>query len=825
MREVQLLLITAASSSFLLPSHHPSLNRTKTSASERPWPFLLHNARSLLMPGHGTRLKYYATESSMVAESLLASTSSPVDVKLMSAGISGSLREGKIRAIVEILGRVEKLGICPLSLFDGSARELLRLECCRLVDGGRLDEFVELVEILAGYGFSIKDLVEPIAIIRMCVERRDPHMAVRYTSILPHSHILFSSIIHEFGKKKDLESALIVFNESKEKLDAPNMYVCRSMIDICGLCGDSLRSRCIFEAIGVTADVASYNILLKACRLAGRVDLAQDIYKEVMQMESTGALKLDIITYSTIIKVFADAKMWQMALKIKEEMLYAGVNPNIVTWSSLVSAFANAGLVEKAVQVFEEMLHAGCEPNSQCCNILLSACVESCQYDRAFRFFRSWMTSGFQKAHTKVRNRNAFSHIGMGVEHASKNGVTQMSCNVDQHHSCFTNVVGFKPTIATYNILMKACGTDYYHAKALMDEMRTVGLYPNHISWSILIDICGGSHNMRGAMQAFKAMRDAGISPDVVAYTTAIKDQVSGKIVTKGPKVGRLFPLHFSIPSCISLACTTVNNKGEACVQNKNLKIAFSLFEEMKRYQLKPNLVTYNTLLRARSRYGSLYEVQQCLAIYQDMRRAGYSSNDYFLKELLEEWCEGVIKDSGKGLLGLGKSSNKTNAYRSQSLLLEKVAVLLQKDIAKGLLIDLQGLTKVEARIVILAVLRMIKESYIKGLPIKDDMIIITGVEIEVLGSANNEPQIRAAVIKVLRNELGLDVLAGSGNELVRNDPTSPPNSSLVHGILRKHGYSSDLKFSTRRPPDLGRLMVPRKSLRNWLQKRICARR
>ncbi|XP_058098276.1 pentatricopeptide repeat-containing protein At5g02830, chloroplastic isoform X5 [Magnolia sinica] len=770
MREVQLLLITAASSSFLLPSHHPSLNRTKTSASERPWPFLLHNARSLLMPGHGTRLKYYATESSMVAESLLASTSSPVDVKLMSAGISGSLREGKIRAIVEILGRVEKLGICPLSLFDGSARELLRLECCRLVDGGRLDEFVELVEILAGYGFSIKDLVEPIAIIRMCVERRDPHMAVRYTSILPHSHILFSSIIHEFGKKKDLESALIVFNESKEKLDAPNMYVCRSMIDICGLCGDSLRSRCIFE-------------------------------------------------------VFADAKMWQMALKIKEEMLYAGVNPNIVTWSSLVSAFANAGLVEKAVQVFEEMLHAGCEPNSQCCNILLSACVESCQYDRAFRFFRSWMTSGFQKAHTKVRNRNAFSHIGMGVEHASKNGVTQMSCNVDQHHSCFTNVVGFKPTIATYNILMKACGTDYYHAKALMDEMRTVGLYPNHISWSILIDICGGSHNMRGAMQAFKAMRDAGISPDVVAYTTAIKDQVSGKIVTKGPKVGRLFPLHFSIPSCISLACTTVNNKGEACVQNKNLKIAFSLFEEMKRYQLKPNLVTYNTLLRARSRYGSLYEVQQCLAIYQDMRRAGYSSNDYFLKELLEEWCEGVIKDSGKGLLGLGKSSNKTNAYRSQSLLLEKVAVLLQKDIAKGLLIDLQGLTKVEARIVILAVLRMIKESYIKGLPIKDDMIIITGVEIEVLGSANNEPQIRAAVIKVLRNELGLDVLAGSGNELVRNDPTSPPNSSLVHGILRKHGYSSDLKFSTRRPPDLGRLMVPRKSLRNWLQKRICARR
>lgn len=48
---------------------------------------------------------------------------------------------------------------------------------------------------------------------------------------------------------------------------------------------------------------------------------------------------------------------------------------------------------------------------------------------------------------------------------------------------------------------MKACGTDYYHAKALLDEMRAVGLYPNQISWSILADICGGSGNVEGALQ------------------------------------------------------------------------------------------------------------------------------------------------------------------------------------------------------------------------------------------------------------------------------------------------------------------------------------
>jgi hypothetical protein len=42
-----------------------------------------------------------------------------------------------------------------------------------------------------------------------------------------------------------------------------------------------------------------------------------------------------------------------------------------------------------------------------------------------------------------------------------------------------------------------------------------------------------------------------------------VQDQVSGKILAKEPKVGRLFPLHFSIPRNLSLACMTINNPSE----------------------------------------------------------------------------------------------------------------------------------------------------------------------------------------------------------------------------------------------------------------------
>ena len=37
-----------------------------------------------------------------------------------------------------------------------------------------------------------------------------------------------------------------------------------------------------------------------------------------------------------------------------------------------------------------------------------------------------------------------------------------------------------------------------------------------------------------------------------------MQDQVSGKILKKGPKVGRLFPLYFPFPDFVSLVCTII---------------------------------------------------------------------------------------------------------------------------------------------------------------------------------------------------------------------------------------------------------------------------
>ncbi|XP_074368926.1 pentatricopeptide repeat-containing protein At5g02830, chloroplastic [Apium graveolens] len=818
-----LLLISC--SSIITPPNPPNKPSISPKLKPSSKPLLSPFRRDLSRYGNQNSLKYYADLASRLVEAekmdefmLIAETVVNsgvevaefvrlIDVGVVSKGVTGLVKCGERERVFEVLECVKKLGVSGVEVFDWSVREAVRKECRLGVEKGDVEGVVEFLEMLSGFDFSVKEVVDPAEIIKICVATRKPNVAVRCARIFPTAQILFCSIILEFGKKGDIMSAMDVFEASKKDMDRPNMYIYRTIIDVCGLCGDYLRSRSIYEdllsqnitpniyvfnslmnvnardlsytlhiykhmqTVGVAADVTSYNILLKSCCRASRVDLAQNIYREVQNLESNGVLKLDVFTYSTIIKAFADAKMWQMALEIKEDMLTAGVTPNTITWSSLINAVSSAGLVEQSILLFEEMLLAGCTPNTQCCNTVLHACIEACQYDRAFRLFSNWKRSATDKFYSKDYQRK----IDRGKDHSRKSyNMTGKDYGSDSDHVQFTRRVPFKPTTATYNILMKACGTDHKRAKALMHEMKALGLSPNQISWSILIDIFGASRNVKGAMQILSSMRQAGIQPDVIAYTAAMK----------------------------------------VCVQNQNLQFAFSLFERMKRDQIQPNLVTYNTLLKARTRYGSLEEVRQCLYIYQDMRKAGYSSNDYYLKQLIEEWCEGILQGSNQNQVQ-NTSSSRTELGGSQSLLLEKVAANLQKTGPEILAVDLRGLTKVEARIVVLAVLRMIKENYTPGNSLKDDMSIILGVQ-EVVSSDAKHDSVKDAIVKLLQDDLGLEVIFSATGSMSLNSDADFKNTIAV-------GFPTQLESPTRRPSDLHRLKVMRKSLFNWLQKRLDA--
>ncbi|CAM0872629.1 unnamed protein product [Alopecurus aequalis] len=703
---------------------------------------------------------------------------------LLSRGIAAALREHGLPHVLEFLRDAERIGVQAAVMLDPDTSEAVAAACRQLLDERIMVEFVEAIEALASCGFFVKSIVNPMDVLKIFVRKRDPDMAIRYARIFPHSQLLLCNTMEAFGKRKELKHALKVFGALKDQLGGINMFACRSIIDICSHCGSSVQARIIFEGLlaekitpnthvfnslmnanahslsynfsvykhmqklGVPPDLASYNILLKTCGNAREFKSAQEIYEEIKKKERDGILKLDVFTYSTMMKVFAEAKMWKMASNIKDDMRAVGARLNLVTWSSLINAYANSGLVDDAIEILEEMIRDGCQPTAPCFNIILTALVKSCQYDRAFRLFGSWKESGIKVSLSLEQKRRLPDNFTFCEENPSNNGGTIL-------------VVPFRPTVTTYNILMMACGTNDERAKSVMNEMRRSGLCPDRISWCILMDIYGTSQNRNGAIQALRRMQRVGIKLNVSAYTVAIK----------------------------------------ACVESKDMKLAFHLFEEMKAQQLKPNMVTYRTLLTARCKYGSLQEIQQCLAIYQEMRKAGYQAYDYYLKELIVEWSEGVLS-SGGGNRDFYHLDVKDERNESFNLFLEKVARFLQKDVDRNQTVDVRGLSKVEARIVVLSTLRKIKEKYLLGTAVQDDLVIITGHEkTSYTDIEATAVDVERAITAVLTDELGLEVFLGP-------ESRPPPVSSKLRAPQRP-----------RRPQ--GMIKITINSLNHWLKRKV----
>ena len=92
----------------------------------------------------------------MVVESVVVAGVEPsqfgamLAVELVAKGISRCLREGKVWSVVQVLRKVEELGISVLELCDEPAVESLRRDCRRMAKSGELEELVELMEVLSG---------------------------------------------------------------------------------------------------------------------------------------------------------------------------------------------------------------------------------------------------------------------------------------------------------------------------------------------------------------------------------------------------------------------------------------------------------------------------------------------------------------------------------------------------------------------------------------------------------------------------------------------------------------------------------------------------
>mmetsp|Transcript_27446 Transcript_27446/g.50009 ORF Transcript_27446/g.50009 Transcript_27446/m.50009 type:complete len:659 (+) Transcript_27446:199-2175(+) len=157
------------------------------------------------------------------------------------------------------------------------------------------------------------------------------------------------------------------------------------LLDACVGAKDFDRARRVFEELcnsGLALNVVHCTTFLKGLVNAGRLDEAHDVLNEMLRSPGT---KPDLITYSTLVKAYADRSDVSAALQIVEQMVQQGIRPDeIICHCVLTGCCSEASSIE-VMPVFNELVSLGMMPTTMTFSILLKALAAHEEYTEALK--------------------------------------------------------------------------------------------------------------------------------------------------------------------------------------------------------------------------------------------------------------------------------------------------------------------------------------------------------------------------------------------------------------------------------------------------------
>ncbi|KAE8055581.1 hypothetical protein FH972_012410 [Carpinus fangiana] len=215
-----------------------------------------------------------------------------------------------------------------------------------------------------------------------------------------------------------------------------------------------------------------YNVTMKSLRFGRQLQLMEDLAHEMISNE----IKLDNITYSTIISCAKKCHHFDKAVEWFERMYKTGLMPDEVTYSAILDVYAKLGRVEEVINLYERGRATGWIPDHVTFSVLGKMFGESGDYD-GVRYVLQEMRS-----------------------------------------------LGVQPNLVVYNTLLEAMGKAGKPglARSLFEEMVESGLTPSEKTLTALVKIYGKARWARDALELWEKIRSNGWPMDLILYNTLL---------------------------------------------------------------------------------------------------------------------------------------------------------------------------------------------------------------------------------------------------------------------------------------------------------------
>lgn len=333
---------------------------------------------------------------------------------------------------------------------------------------------------------------------------------------------------------------------------------------------------------GIMPNKVTYVSILNACVNSAALHWGKEIHSRVMK----AGFMSDVSVANALISMYSRCGSIKDARLVFDKM----VRRDVISWTAMIGGLAKNSLGAEALAVFQDMQRAGVGPNRVTYMSILNACSSAAALDWGKRIHLQVIEAGLA-TDTHVGNTlvNMYSTCG------SVKDARQVFDRMTKR-----DVVAFNAMIGGY-----AAHSLGQEALKLFHRMQEEGLKPDKVTYMNLLTACANSGSLEWAREIHTLTVKDGLLFDV---------SVGNALSSTYARCGSFKDAQLVFEGMSKRNVISWNAMIGGLAQHGRGQDALQLFERMKKEGVKPDVVTFVSLLSACSHAGLLEEGRRYFA-------------------------------------------------------------------------------------------------------------------------------------------------------------------------------------------------------------------
>ncbi|KAG0589139.1 hypothetical protein M758_2G248400 [Ceratodon purpureus] len=430
------------------------------------------------------------------------------------------------------------------------------------------------------------------------------------------NQITYMSVLNAFSTPAALEWGKAVHAHIVNAGYESNIVVGTALVKMYAKCGSYKDCRQVFEKL-VNRDLIAWNTMIGGLAEGGAWEEASEMYH---QMQREGIMP-NKVTYVSILNACVNSASLRWGKEIHSRVIKAGfisdlsvanalismysrcgsikdarlvfdkmVRRDVISWTAMIGGLAKNGLGAEALAVFQDMQRAGVEPNRVTYMSILNACSSPAALDWGKRIHLQVIEAGLA-TDTHLGNTLVNMYSTCGSVQDARQVFDRMAKR---------DVVAFNAMIGGY-----AAHSLGKEAVKLFNRMQEEGLKPDKVTYMNLLNACANSGSLEWAREIHTLTVTDGLLSDV---------SVGNALSSTYARCGSFRDAQLVFEGMSKRNVISWNAMIGGLAQHGRGQDALQLFERMKKEGVRPDVVTFVSVLSACSHAGLLEEGRRYFA-------------------------------------------------------------------------------------------------------------------------------------------------------------------------------------------------------------------